>query len=222
MFGCIFRMGCAMVLLVVGALGWHFRDEWVPTVKALLTVEAPATSAGWAPITAAGGTRAKERIASLGRRGGPVYVTLTPSEFASYVLGRSPATAGVIDTSTRAVVQDGLLFIRTRLRLADIGGKDALGPVAQLFNETETVMVAGTLEVVRPGLGQYRLKEVAVRDLKLPHAVVGSLVGSLGKRWGPTPRPDSLAADGLAVTLPSDVVDLRIADGQITLYKRTP
>lgn len=218
MFGCMFRMGCAILLLVLGALGWQFRDRWVPKVKAMVTVETPVASAGWAPITAAGGTRAKERIASLARRGGPAYVTLTPTEFASYVLGSALSTVAAGDTSTQAVVQDGLLYIRTRVRLADLGGKDALGPLARMFNDTESVMLAGTLEAVRPGLAQFRLKDVAVRDLKVPRSAVGALI----KRWGPTPRPDGLATDGLAVTLPNDVVDLRIADGKITLYKQTP
>ena len=218
MFGCMFRIGCAILLLLLGALGWHFRDRWVPKVKSMVTVEAPVASAGWAPITAAGGTRAKERIASLGRRGGPAYITLTPTEFASYVLGSALNTVAAGDTSTQAVVQDGMLYIRTRVRLADLGGKDALGPLARMFNDTESVMIAGTLDAVRPGLAQFRLKEVAVRELKVPRSAVGALV----KRWGPTPRPDSLATDGLPVTLPTDVVHLRIADGKITLYKKTP
>ena len=218
MFGCMFRMGCAILLLILGALGWQFRDKWVPKVKAMVTAEAPATSAGWAPITAAGGTRAKERIASLGRRGGPAYVTLTPTEFASYVLGSALSSVAAGDTSTQAVVQDGMLYIRTRIRLADLGGKDALGPLARMFNDTEPLMVAGTLSAVRPGLAQFRLKEVLVRELKVPRSAVGTLV----KRWGPMPRPDSLASDGLPVTLPNDVVDLRLADGKITLYKKTP
>jgi hypothetical protein len=33
MFGCVGRIGCAIVLLVLGAAGWHFRDEWLPMVK---------------------------------------------------------------------------------------------------------------------------------------------------------------------------------------------
>lgn len=217
MFGCMFRIGCGILLLILGALGWHFRDKWVPKVKALVTAEAPATTAGWTPITVAGGTRATERIESLGRRNGPAYVTLTATEFASYVLGSALSAVAAGDTSTQAIVQDGMLYIRTRVRLADLGGKDALGPLARMFNDTEPVMVAGTLSAVRPGLAQFRLKEVAVRDLKVPRSAVGTLV----KRWGPTPRPEGLATDGLPVTLPADVVDLRVADGKITLYKKT-
>ncbi len=218
MFGCATRLGCAVVLLIAGAAGWHFRDRWVPKVKQMISADAPASEADWAPITAAGGTRARERIATLGRRSGPAYVTLTPTEFAAYVLGSALGEVVARDTSTQAVVEDGLLFIRTRIRLADIGGKESLGALARMFNDTEPLLVGGTLTMVRPGLAQFRLKEVAVRELKVPRSAVGSLV----KRWGPTPRPDSLATDGLPVTLPAEVVDIRLADGQVTLYKRTP
>lgn len=34
MFGCIGRLVSAVVLLVAGAALWHFRAEWLPTVKA--------------------------------------------------------------------------------------------------------------------------------------------------------------------------------------------
>ena len=133
-------------------------------------------------------------------------------------LGSALGAVAAGDTSTQAVVQDGMLYIRTRIRLADLGGKDALGPLARMLNDTEPLMVAGTLSAVRPGLAQFRLKEVAVRDLKVPRSAVGPLV----RRWGPAPRPDGLASDGLPVTLPNDVVDLRLADGMVTLYKKTP
>lgn len=42
MIGCFARVGCAILLLILGAVGWHFRDAWIPRVKALLAAEAPA------------------------------------------------------------------------------------------------------------------------------------------------------------------------------------
>lgn len=217
MFSFIWKAGCLVVLLVLGALAWHFRGAWMPKAKQLITAEAPASTAAWAPITPAGGQRARDRIAALGRRGGPAYVTLTASEFAAYVLGSALSEVARQDTATQAVVQNGLLYIRTRIRLSDLGGKDALGPVARLFRDTEPLLVGGTISPVRAGLAQFRLKEVAVRDIEVPRSVVGTLV----RRWSPGTRPDSLATDGLPVTLPADVVDLRLADGKVTLYKKT-
>ena len=79
------------------------------------------------------------------------------------------------------------------------------------------LLVGGTLSAVRPGLAQFRLKEVAVRNIEVPRSVVGALV----RRWSPGVRPDSLATYGLPVTLPNDVVDLRLQNGKVTLYKKT-
>jgi hypothetical protein len=163
------------------------------------------------------GRRARDRIAALGRRGGPAYVALTPAEFAAYVLGSALSEIARQDTSTQAVVQNGMLYIRTRIRLSDIGGKDALGPLARLFRDSEPLLVGGTVVPVRQGLAQFRLKEVAVRDIEVPRSVVGTLV----RRWSPGTRPDSLATDGLPIPLPNDVVDVRLADGKVTLYKKT-
>lgn len=217
MFKLIRRMGCLLVLLLLGATAWYFRGDWIPKARRVVAVEAPADTAGWTRITPAGGQRAKERIAALGRRGGPAYVTLTASEFAAYVLGNALSEVAREDTSTQAVVEGGMLYIRTRIRLADIGGRTSLGPLARLLDDTEPLLVGGTLSAVRPGLAQFRLKEVAVRGIEVPRAVVGTLV----RRWSPGARPDSLASDGLPVVLPPDVVDLRLQNGKVTLYKKT-
>lgn len=217
MFKFIFRVGCLLLLAAIGAAAWYTRGYWLPKAKQAVAVEAPADSAGWSAITPAGGQRARDRIAALGRRNGPAYVTLTPNEFAAYVLGSALSEVARQDSSTQAIVRDGKLYIRTSIRLADLGGKDALGPLARLFNDREPLLVGGTLEPVRAGLAQFRLKEVAVRNIEVPRKVVGTLV----RRWGPPNRPDSLATDGLPVTLPPEVVDLRLADGKVTLYKKT-
>lgn len=33
MFGCVGRIVMAVILLIVGAVGWHYRARWVPQVK---------------------------------------------------------------------------------------------------------------------------------------------------------------------------------------------
>lgn len=217
MFKLIWKIGCLLIVIALGAAVWYFRGYWIPKAKQAVAVEAPADTAGWTRITAASGERARKRIATLGHRGGPAYVTLTASEFAAHVLGSALSEVARHDTAAQAIVENDRLYIRARIRLADIGGKEALGPLARLLNDTEPLLVGGTLEAVRPGLAQFRIKEVAVRGIEVPRSVVGTLV----KRWSPGTRPDSLATDGLPVTLPPDVVDLRIQNGKVTLYKKT-
>ena len=71
MFSFIWKAGCLVGLLVLGALAWHFRAAWMPKARQLLTAEAPASTAAWAPITAAGRQRATERIEFLAQCGEP-------------------------------------------------------------------------------------------------------------------------------------------------------
>jgi len=42
MFGCVGRIGCGLLLILLGALGWAFRDAWMPKVKELLAERVPA------------------------------------------------------------------------------------------------------------------------------------------------------------------------------------
>ncbi len=40
LFGCVGRIVMAAILLIAGAVLWHFRDAWVPKAKALLEKKA--------------------------------------------------------------------------------------------------------------------------------------------------------------------------------------
>lgn len=40
MFGCVGRIVRVVILLVLGAVGWHYREKWLPIVKRKLgTIE---------------------------------------------------------------------------------------------------------------------------------------------------------------------------------------
>lgn len=218
MFGCIGRLGCAAVLLVVGALGWQFRDKWMPKVRDAVTTDAPAPTESWAPVTAAGQQRAKTKVLSLDKANGPAYVNVDPADFAAYILGASLTQLTVVDSAPEAIVEGDELFIRTRIKLAELGGKKALGPLANMFGDTEPLLVAGRVEALRPGLAQFRLTEVGIRELKVPAAVVKTLA----KRWGLKDRPQGTAAEALPLPLPAHVGDVRLANGKVTLYRVTP
>lgn len=42
MFGCLGRIGCGLLLIVLGAVGWATRDRWWPEVRRRLPIEVPA------------------------------------------------------------------------------------------------------------------------------------------------------------------------------------
>lgn len=216
MSGCLKRVGCAVILLALGAAGWAFRDTWLPKVKEMVSAEAPdATVQGWAPITEAGGRRALARIETLGAPRGPGVVTVAPADFAAYVLGSALVRLANADSAPQALLRENKLFLRTSIRLGDLGGRESLGPLARMFNDSEPLTLAGRIEPVRPGLAQFRLTEVSLRDLVIPKAAVTRLV----RRWGPADRPDSLDVAALPIALPAYVAEVRVRDDRISVYR---
>lgn len=218
MFGCLGRIGCGLLLLILGAAGWHWRDAWLPRAKEMVTANMPRPAedaAGWAPLSTAGARRATERIQQLSTLTGPAYVNIAAADFASYALRSALVHLSEVDSVPEALADGDKLFLRTRVRLADLGGRESLGPLSSMFQDAEPVMIAGQLNPVRPGLAQFRLTDVALRDLKVPKAAITQLV----KRWGPPTRPAGVASDALPVELPRFVGDLRIGNGRVTLYK---
>jgi hypothetical protein len=216
MFTLFRRIGCAIVLLVLGAAAWEFRDHWLPRVRAMIGAEAPDPGVeGWALVTDAGAARASAKIRSLGGTRGPGVVTIPAADFAAYVLGSALVRLADADSAPQAMLRDNKLFLRTSIRLGDLGGKESLGPLARMFNETEPLTLAGRIEPVRAGLAQFRLTEVSLRDLVIPKAAVTRLV----RRWGPTSRPDSLDVAALPIVLPSYVAEVRVSKDRISLYR---
>lgn len=41
MFGCLTRIGCLLIFVVAGAIGWFTQDAWLPKVKAQVKTTAP-------------------------------------------------------------------------------------------------------------------------------------------------------------------------------------
>lgn len=215
MFGCIGRIGCGLLLLILGAVGWAYRDVWVPKVKELVVARVPEASAAWAPVTGEGAARAESRIATLGTPKGPASVTVTAAEFAAYLLAPSLPIIAQADSAPQALIEGDTLFLRTRIRLADVGGKGSLGPLAQMFNESEPLVIGGRVESVRAGLGQFRFSSVALRELRVPVAGVSRLIA----RWDTVARPAGVASDALPIVLPAFVTDVKIAKGRVTLSR---
>lgn len=216
MFKLFRRIGCAILLLVIGAAAWHFRDHWLPKARSLVAARLPdASAAGWSPLTRAGAQRTAERVQRLNRPTGPAFVNIAAADFASYILGAALTRLAEVDSAPEALVDDGLLYLRTRIRLADLGGRESLGPLSPMLDDPEPLVMGGRLETVRAGLAQYRLTEVAVRDFKVPELAVTRLVA----RWGPATRPAGVARDALPIELPSFIADVRLVNGGVTLYK---
>lgn len=207
MFGCLRRIGCLVLALVVigGAYYW-----W--TVR---TVTAPAATAGvWRPVTprdAASGARA---VASLQNSTGKVFANLTPSEAVAYLVQETAKQLPSSSTGVEAMVSGDQLHVRAVVSLHELGGAQVLGPLANMLGDRDTVELAGRVDLVRPGLAQMHVTKVQIRTLNLPQPMIPKLVQQIRRE-----SPPGIAPDALALPLPSYIGDVRIANGKVTLYK---
>lgn len=98
-----------------------------------------------------------------------------------------------------------------------LAGSGVLGPLGGLLNDRERMSLGGTFRVVRPGLSEFEIRELKVRDFKVPPGAIPRLLDQVthGK------RPEGISPDGLPVTTPKSLADVRIANHLVTLYKTT-
>jgi hypothetical protein len=216
-FGCLGRLGCLIIIAVIAVAAWFTRGAWMPRVMPKSTAsEVPATTAGgWQPISPAGSERARRAIESLGQRSGPVYVNLAPADLAAYVYQElSRATPGNASNVQAAVLGDQF-YMRSDVALRDLKAAGALGPLAGMLGDRETLTLGGRIEMVSPGLAQYRLSEMKVKELALPRAAIPRLLRQLSRG----DRPAGVAEDAIPLPIPRTIADIRVGRGMITLYK---
>ena len=215
MLGCLGRIGCLAVLLVVGVAAWFTRDEWYPRLRGEPAAEATVSTATWAPVTSAATATGREKVARLAGSAAPAGVALLPAEVAGYALDDLLQRLPESTRDVEAAVIDDRLYVRAALRLRDLGA-EALGPIGGgMLGGRDTLMLGGTFGVVSPGVGQFRVAEVRIGQFTLPQAVVPRLLDRLRRS---EPRPPGVADDALAVTLPPGVVDVRIGRGRVSVY----
>lgn len=216
MFGCLRRLGCLVILLLIAAGIWFWYARVPPSHGP--TGAATATR-GWEPLSQAHAERGEKAIASLGQRSGPVFADLTASEAASYILfaASRQALPPSAQNASAAILGDRL-SVRANIVLSDLGGKKVLGPLASLLSDRDSIQLGGTMNVIRPGLGQFVVQDVRIGSLPIPSPLVPRLVAEL--RRGAV--PEGVAQNGFPMPLPSYISDIRIANGHITIYKNTP
>lgn len=212
--GCLRRLGCLVVLLLCAAVAWFTRDRWMPIVREKLGGE-PRATVVWEPLTDERAARARKALDRLSRPTGPVFANLTGGEAASYIFQALARQLPRSADSVEAAVLGDELALRASVALRDMGGQGVLGPLAGMLGDRERVQFGGTFTVVRPGLAEYRLRDIRVRDFSVPRALIPRLVQRMG-RGG---RPEGVAPDALPLEIPRWIADIRIAKGKITVYK---
>ena len=214
--GCIARLGCLAVLVIAAVAGWFTRDLWLPEqYRSHATV---ASNAAWKPLTTDGAQRTQEALDKLSQSRGQVFQTLAADDLASYVFAElSKRFPGSVD-SVETMVSGESVSVRANVKLADLGGASALGALGGMLEEREKVQLTGTFRVVKPGVAEFLVKDVKLRNFTVPRGMIPALVRRLD-RGG---RVAGVSDGALTVPIPQYVGDIRVANGKVTLYKTTP
>ena len=214
--GCIARIGCLMVLAIAALVGWITRDRWMPKVTSS-TSTAVSTTPVWQPLSPSAGEKGKRAIEAMQAPGGPVFANLTAAEIGSYVFQMVGKTFPTSSDSVQAAVIGDALYVSAIVPVKDLAGTGALGPLGGLLNDREKITIGGGFRVVRPGLSEFQVRELKIRDFKVPTGAIPRLVSQISKGN----RPEGIAADALPVPTPKSLADVRIANGKVTIYKTT-
>ncbi len=214
MFGCLGRIGCLALLVVIGAAAWFWRAEWYPRVTGEQVVAADASSE-WMLVTEASSARGRASVERMAGPRAPEAIALGPAEAAGYVLAGVLRDLPQSAQEVQAAVIGDRLYVRANVALGDLGG-DLLGPLAGMVGDRESLLLGGTMCAVSPGVGQFRVAEVKVRDFALPSRVIPGLLRQLR---GSRPVPEGVAADGVPLELPPGVGDVLVGRGKVTLYQ---
>lgn len=224
MFGCLRRIGCLAVLLLAG-LAWVGRDYWYAPVAARLGIgdEGEAADAAvptWQPLDQAQAESGERKVRALARREGPVYQSLRAGELASYAfLSLAEGLPAGLDSAQAAVIGDRV-YVKAPISPRDFAGVlgGAGGALGGLLDARDTLRLGGTLEVVRPGLAQLRVREVQLGTFPLPAAAIPRLMA----RFRGAAVVDGVADDAIPLRIPDYIGDVRVARGRVTLYRATP
>jgi hypothetical protein len=218
MGGCFKSIGCLVVAAAIAVGGWYTRDYWTPLLHRVTqpTATAPAHQPGtWEPATPAGAARARAIIERLGSRYGPVYANVEAGDLTAFIIQELSHQLPASARDVEAMVSGDQLLIRASVNPSDLGDLTQLGPLARMLGDREDVQFGGTLDIIKLGLGEYRVQSFRIHDFSIPHQMIPRLIKSYSKGA----RPPQVADDGLPLITPVHIGDVRIKNGQITLYK---
>jgi hypothetical protein len=220
MKGCSRRVGC-LILIIALVAGWywytHLRtgSSTTSTSTTTGTTVAPA-NVGWQPLTQADAERGRKAVESLSQRSGPVFANLTAAEAASYIFlvvaKQLPPSAQRVES----LIKGDRLYVRSEVDLKDLGGAGQLGTIGMILGSRDSVLLGGTIQMMKPGLAQFLIQEVKIGRLDIPEGLIPRLITQMKKRGK---QVEGVAPNGLPMVMPSYISDVRIADGKITLYK---
>jgi hypothetical protein len=220
MKGCIRRLGCLVLIVALAALWyWYARVERpaaATTGSTDAVTGASNVNTGWKPLTAADAQRGRVAVEALAQRSGPVFANLSPSEAASYIFLVVAKQLPPSARNAEASIVGDRLYVRSEVDLKDFGGAGQLGTLGMLLGSRDSVLLGGTIHMLKPGLAEFQVQEVKLGRLEVPKSLIPRLIAQMtrGKK-----KVDGVSETGLPMVMPPYISDVRIANGKITLYK---
>lgn len=214
--GCLRSIGTGVVIVVLLVVAWFYRGELAGLLERDRAPAAASAEPEWAPLTTEGAARARAVVNRLSRRSGRVYENVQPADLSALVFEElSRQALPPSTTNAEAAAIGSALAIRADVRLSDFGARDVLGPLASMLDDTERVQFGGVLEVVRPGLAQYRVTSLQIGKVSVPPPLIPRLI----KRLGTGTRPEGIGEDALPLEIPDFIGDVRVSTNAVTLIK---
>jgi hypothetical protein len=221
MKGCIRRLGCLVLIIALVALWyWYARVEQPARTTTVSTTNAVTgasnTSSGWQPLTAADAERGRVAVEALAKRSGPVFANLSPGEAASYIFLVVAKQLPPSARNAEASIVGDRLYVRSEVDLKDFGGAGQLGALGMLLGSRDSVLLGGTIHMLRPALAEFQVQEVKLGRLEVPKSLIPRLITQMthGKN-----KVSGVSESSLPMVMPAYISDVRIANGKITLYK---
>ncbi len=224
MFGCFRRLGCLVILLILGVIAYFNRDKLEGMYRRYAgdrispTSTEVRTPGEWEPLDGAKATRGQRQIESLSRQSGPVFASLSAGEAASYIFLEASRQLPSSSQNITASIKGERLYVRANVDLKDFGGSAALGPLASMLGQRDTVQLGGVIHVIRPTVGEFQVQDVKIGSFPIPSAIVPRLISTIRKGQ----IPDGVSSNALPMKLPAYIGDVRIANGRIVVYKNVP
>jgi hypothetical protein len=207
-----------LIIALVALWYWYARVERPAASTTVLTTATAHSSAnsGWQPLTAADAERGRVAVEALARRSGPVFANLSPAEAASYIFLVVAKQLPPSARNAEASIVGDRLYVRSEVDLKDFGGSGQLGALGMLLGSRDSVLLGGTIHMLKPGLAEFQVQDVKLGKLQVPKALIPRLITQMthGKN-----KALGISDSSLPMVMPAYISDVRIANGRITLYK---
>lgn len=214
MFGCIRKLGCLVMLLLIGGGIYLYMGQRDGRTAGSPTSSAPRRPL-WEPITVLNAERGRREVESLRDARGSVFANLSGGEAASYIFLSAARQLPPGAEKAQASVQNNELLVRAEVPLAEFGAKKILGPLAGLLGDKDTLLLGGHINIVQPGLGEFQVTRLKIGKLVVPPQLIPRILNEIRKG----DRPVGIRPNAIPMPVPEYVSDVRIVNGRITVYK---